>query len=93
MKRRRISKGEKVLYTFGFLSVIMVIAFKIFGGASIGHYSMSIEKLNREISLQENQNESLVMQVNELTSFDNVRRVIEDMGLSYQNENIIVVNR
>lgn len=33
------------------------------------------------------------MKVNELTSFDKVKEVVEDMGLAYNNENIIVVEK
>ena len=33
------------------------------------------------------------MKVNELTSFDKVRTVATDMGLAYNNDNIIVVNK
>lgn len=32
------------------------------------------------------------MQVNELTSFDNVKEVAKNLGLAYNNDNIIVVN-
>ena len=32
------------------------------------------------------------MKVNELTSFDKVKEVIAEMGLAYNNDNIIVVN-
>ena len=31
------------------------------------------------------------MQVNELTSYENLNTVLNDMGLAYNNENIIVV--
>ena len=36
-------------------------------------------------------NESLTMKVNELTSYENLNSVLKDMGLAYNNENIIVV--
>lgn len=32
------------------------------------------------------------MQVNELTSFDYVKEVVKEMGLAYNNDNILVVN-
>ena len=31
------------------------------------------------------------MQVNELTSYENLNGVLKEMGLSYNNENIVVV--
>ena len=32
------------------------------------------------------------MKVNELTSFDNIKDSIKDMGLAYNNDNIIVID-
>ncbi len=93
MRRKRLSTGEKILYFFGFFSIVFTLAFKIFIGAGIGHYSLTVERLNRKIGDQNNQNAGLVMQINELTSFDNVKKIVDQMGLSYQNENIIIVNR
>ena len=58
----------------------------------MGHLSMSVEQLNYDITNQQKTNESLTMQVNELTSFDKVKDVAVDMGLAYNNENIIVVD-
>ena len=33
------------------------------------------------------------MKVNELTSFENVKGVVKEMGLAYNNDNIIVVGK
>ena len=54
---------------------------------------MSVEKLKYEISVQEKKNESLGMQFNELTSYDKIKDILKEMGLSYNNENIIIVNK
>ena len=51
-----------------------------------------INFLNK-IENQKKKIESLTMQVNELTSYDNVSSVIENMGLAYNNENIIVISK
>ena len=32
------------------------------------------------------------MKINELTSFDKVKDIVKDMGLAYNNENIIVID-
>ena len=65
---------------------------QIFCGASIGNLKMSVEKLNYEISNQNKTNESLTMKVNELTAFDKVKDVVKDMGLAYNNDNIIIID-
>ncbi len=52
----------------------------------------NIEKIQRNINLQENKNQSLVMKVNELASPENVQLVAQNMGLEYNNNNIVTIS-
>ena len=88
-----IGEYEKLLYGTATLCMALLLVLKVFVGAGISHLNMSIEKMNYDIQEQEKKNESLTMKVNELTSFDKVREVATNMGLEYNNDNIIVVNR
>ena len=96
MSRRRrkvkITKGEKILYSFAFLALSSTFLVKIFCSASIGNLNIMVEKLKYDVSTQSKKNESLTMQVNELTSFDYVNTIVKEMGLAYNNENIIIIN-
>ena len=92
-KKAKLTVGEKLLYTTATLCLALLLVIKVFCGAGISHLNMSIEKMNYDIKVQEKKNESLTMKVNELTSFDKVREVATNMGLEYNNDNIIVVNR
>ena len=87
----RLTKGERILYTMGVFCAILTIFIKVFSSASISNLKMDIEKMSYKIENQEKKNQSLVMQVNELTSYENLSSVLKDMGLAYNNENIIVV--
>lgn len=91
VKKVRFSKGEKLLYTTGVLCLILSLAFRIFYGASVSNLSMTIEKTKSEIVSQEKTNESFMMQVNELTSYENVKTVVNETGLAYNNQNIIII--
>lgn len=92
--RKIILTGEEKFIIFIILScVIGMFAIQIFFGAQISNYKMNIEKIDYKIETQEKKNESLTMQVNELTSYENVSKIIEDMGLEYNNENIVVINK
>lgn len=91
-KKSKMSKGERTLYFMGLTCFGLAIIIKVFFGASIGNFKMSNEKIRYKISSEEKTVESLTMQVNELTSFDNVQKVAKDLGLAYNNDNIIVVN-
>lgn len=74
------------------MAFVMAIMLQIFCGASIGNLKMSVEKLNYEINNQNKTNESLTMKVNELKAFDKVKDVVKDMGLAYNNDNIIIID-
>ena len=87
----RLTKGEKLLYALGVFCFISMIVLKVFSSASISNLKMSIEEISYKIENQEKKNQSLVMQVNELTSYENLNSVLKEMGLAYNNENIIVV--
>ena len=80
-----------MLYTLGFLCSVLAVFIRVFSSASISNLKMDIEKINYKIENQEKKNQSLIMQVNELTSYENLNGVLKDMGLAYNNENIIVV--
>ena len=87
----RLTKGERMLYTMGVLCFVFCVFIKVFSSASISNLKMNIEEISYDIKNQQNKNQSLVMQVNELTSYENLNSVLKDMGLAYNNENIIVV--
>jgi len=87
----RLTKGEKLLYTLGVFCIVATIILKVFSSASVSNLKMSIEEVSYQIKNQEKKNQSLVMQVNELTSYENLSSVLKDMGLAYNNENIIVI--
>jgi len=87
----RLTDGEKMLYTMGIVCIVLTVFIKVFSSASISNLKMDIEKISYKIDSQEKKNQSLVMQVNELTSYENLSNVLKDMGLAYNNENIIVV--
>ncbi len=91
VKKARITKGERLLYVVIIFAAIFSLGIKTFCGASISELKMSIEEIKYNIDTQEKKNESLTMKVNELTSFENVKGVVKEMGLAYNNDNIIVV--
>ncbi|MDD3341530.1 MAG: hypothetical protein PHN72_05025 [Bacilli bacterium] len=94
MRKMKITKGERMVYFIGaVISPICILIIQIFCGASIGNLNISVEKLKYEINNQEKTNESLDMQVSELTSFDKVKDVVKGMGLAYNNDNIIVIEK
>ena len=93
VKKSRITKGERLLYAVIIFACVFSLGIKTFCGASISEMKISIEEMNYKIDAQKKKNESLTMKVNELTSFENVKDVVKEMGLAYNNDNIIVVGK
>ena len=96
MKKRtkkivKLTRGERLLYTLGVFAFSFLIVIKVFASAGISNIKMDIEKISYKINQQEKKNQSLAMQVNELTSYEKINGVLKDMGLAYNNENIVVV--
>ena len=92
VKRVKVTKGEKLLYACAIFALGGTFLLKIFCSASIGNLNIIVEKLKADVSTQAKKNESLTMQVNELTSFDYVNNVVKNMGLAYNNDNIIIID-
>ena len=90
-KKKGLTKGEKLLYFSGVMCFTLAIVIKIFFGASIGNYKMSNEKIKYNIQTEEKTVESLTMQVNELTAFDNISKIVKELGLAYNHDSIMVI--
>ena len=90
-KKIRLLKGEKFFITlivlFGILYPILTVTSK----AVLSRSNIELERLKKKIEKQENINESLEMQVNELASLSNIQDIAKSYGLSYNNDNIIVI--
>ena len=47
--------------------------------------------MKSKIEKQETMNESISMKINEIASLSNIQDIAKEYGLTYQNDNIIVV--
>ncbi len=91
-KVKKIGKFEKAIYT---LALIVLFAFPfsiIFLQATHSKVNIEVEKIKKEIKTQTRKNESLSMKINELASLDKIIEVAQEQGLSYNNNNIRLIN-
>lgn len=90
-KKIKFLKGEKIfvflIILFGVLSPIVTVSSK----SILSRSNIELERVKKKVEKQENINESLEMQVNELASLSNIQDIAEFYGLSYNNDNIIVI--
>lgn len=90
-KKVKFLKGEKIfiflIALFGTLAPIVTVSSK----SMLSRSNIDLEKIKKKVEKQENINESLEMQVNELASLSNIQDIAKEYGLSYNNDNIIVI--
>ena len=84
-------KGERIFVTLIVISLICLPLLTVFSKAVLSKANIEVEKITAKIETQEGINESLQMQKNELASLSNIQGVAEYYGLSYNNDNIIVI--
>ncbi|MCR5483566.1 MAG: cell division protein FtsL [Bacilli bacterium] len=87
----KLYKSEKILLTLVVLFFIASLVVTVFSNAKLSSSNIEVERLKSKIEKQENVNLSLSMQVDELASLSNIQSVAESYGLSYNNDNIIVI--
>ncbi len=95
MKKRRV-KGilpvERRLIAFIVLLAVFVPVSIVFSQATLSKSNIEVEKLKSKVTKQGEENQSLSMQVDELASLSNIQDVAKEYGLSYNNDNIIVID-
>ena len=87
-KRVKMSKFERLIYTFALVLAISAPLTIVFSKATLSKINFEVEKAKKEISEQTKTNESLSMKINELASLDKIEEVAKEQGLSYNNNNI-----
>lgn len=87
----QIRRSEKVILSLIMICVFLIPVAIVYFQASLSSTNIEVEKLKEKIEEQENINTSLSMQVDELASLSNIQDIANSYGLSYNNNNIIVV--
>ena len=91
-KRLKFLKGEKIMYVLLMFLVLAIPICNVLTQAKLSESNIEVSRLNNKIEAQEKTNESLNMQINELASLENIKALADDLGLSYNNNNIKNIN-
>ena len=90
--KKKVLKGEKLIWMLIGILLIATPIVRVLSKAELSESNLAVEKLKKKIEKQEDLNESLTMKINELASLDNIEAIAEDNGLSYNNDNIKVID-
>ena len=87
-KKNKALRREKMLYrTFLFTTIFLIIGI-IYSNALLGKINLEIQELSDNITEETDDNQSLAMKINEMVSLDKIRKVSNEQGLTYNNNNI-----
>lgn len=92
-QKRPLRATDKIMIFIIVLLGIFVPVSIVFSQATLSKSNIEVEKMRSKVEKQTNSNQSLSMQVDELASLSNIQDVAKEFGLSYNNDNIIVINK
>lgn len=87
----KFHRGEKFILMLIAVFALLTPVIIVYSSASLSSSNIEVEKLKKQVEKQENVNASLSMQVDELASLSSIQDIAKAYGLSYNNNNIIVV--
>ena len=87
-KKKGISGFEKLMYKSFILTTIVLIVGIIYSRATLGKINLEVQELSGIIKDESEDNQSLVMKINEMVSLDKIQEVSNQLGLTYNNDNI-----
>lgn len=84
-------RSDKFMIFLILLLVVSSPVLVVYSKSMLSKSNIEVERIKNKIEKQETINESISMKINELASLSNIQDVAKEYGLSYQNENIVVV--
>lgn len=94
MKKRKQTKLKRIDKFMLTIIVILLIATPIvivYSKSVLSKTNIEVERIKEKLEKQETINESLTMKINELASLSNIQDIAREHGLSYNNENIVII--
>ena len=91
-KKKSIIPLRDKLFLFVILGIFLMIPISsVYIKAILSETNIELENIKTNIAKQEKTNEGLRMEINELASLDKIQSVAIENGLSYNNDNVKVV--
>ena len=91
-KKVKFLKGEKFMYALLAVMILAIPVAKVCTQAILSESNIKVERLKKDINKQQRYNESLSMKISELASLENIEAIANELGLSYNNDNIKTVS-
>lgn len=90
-KKKGIANSEKRFYKMFILTTIVLIIGIVYSRAALSKINLEVQNLSTTIKEETEDNQSLVMKINEMVSLENIKELSDELGLTYNNDNIVSV--
>ena len=90
-KKKGIANSEKRFYKMFILTTIVLIIGIVYSRATLSKINLEVQNLSTTIKEETEDNQSLVMKINEMVSLENIKELSDELGLTYNNDNIVSV--
>ncbi|MDD2207828.1 MAG: hypothetical protein PHG03_02030 [Bacilli bacterium] len=90
-KKLKLRGVDKVMLTILISLALLTPLVVVFSKSILSRSNIEVERIKSKVEKQDTINESLMMKINELASLSNIQGVAKEFGLSYINDNIIVI--
>lgn len=95
MRKNRIKIPfiEVLLWGIVVLLLLAIPITSVYVKAVLSETNIALQSAKDDLEKQANTNEGLKMEINELASLDKIQLVANENGLSYNNNNVVVVEQ
>lgn len=91
-KKVKFTKYEVILFLITGIISLSYPFMSVYAKSALSEVNYEVESEREEIEVQNKNNESLQMKINELASLENLESVAKKMGLSYTSKSIKTID-
>ena len=90
-KKFKLRGIDRFMITIIAILVLLSPILIVYSKSALSKTSIEVQKMQMRLENQNTINESLMMKINELASLANIQDIAKEHGISYNNDNIIVI--
>ncbi|MDD2409307.1 MAG: cell division protein FtsL [Bacilli bacterium] len=91
VKKTKLKLMDRVMIMIIVILVLATPIIIVFSKSVLSKTNIEVERIQEKVEKQETINESITMKINELASLSNIQGVAKEFGLSYNNDNIVII--
>ena len=90
-KQNNLKRIDKLMLLIIAILLVATPIVVVYSKSVLSKTNIEVERLKSKLEKQETINESITMKINELASLSNIQDIAREHGLSYNNENIVII--